>query len=598
MIVVPEPLNSNTEEREGLLRLLAAAEQLDGRGSWILDHDSHTLLCSPQLERLLQNRKDQPLAQVPSSLDALLLLAHPDDRALIRDAVRQSIYSGAPFSVEHRLVQRDGTERLLLHRGETVCDERGRALHTLASVEDVSEQRRLEREIAAQVNTDTLTGLPNRAASLQHLQRRIQSTTYNRQIAVICIDLDNFQNINDSFSIKAGNQVLRWTAEHFKHVLGDAAWVARLDSDMFLIILSEGIRCLADALNTARQLIDSLHTAVPLLAPSIPIQLGACAGVSIAPDHGSDANDLIQCASTALTEAKLHGQCQLLAYSTVMSQRIRERLDLSHKLQKAIEREELEVHYQPQWRINGDLFGAEALLRWRPKGYGHISPERFIPIAEQSDLINIIGEWILSESLQQMQAWCADHLPIQRVSVNVSARQLDGQGDRFEQTVAELLKQSGLPPDQLELEITESVLFRDPAAALERMKRLSELGIHLAIDDFGTGFSSLAMLQQMPLNQLKIDRHFVDNMINNSGKSIVKATIMMAHELRLQCIAEGVETQEQLELLRQMGCDNIQGYLLGKPMPADAFQALLKKQQQLNAAAPDRPLSFQSDSTR
>ena len=595
-----ESADTTREAQAALLGLLSEAEQLNGHGSWMIEHTSNTMLCSPQLMQLLHQGHSKKPDQELRGLADFLFYVHPQDREHIHQELRQSLLTGNPFVLEHRLVLRNGTERLLLHHGETHCDHSGRALHTIACVQDVTHQRQRERDIAAQANRDPLTGLANRNASLTFLEQAIRRSSYNQQIALICLDLDDFQSINDSFSIEAGNQVLCWTAEHLREVVGPDVWVARLESDMFLMILTRGIHSLADGLQQARRLLDSLRSTVPRLVPAIPLQLGACAGVSIAPDHGSRASDLLQCASTALTEAKLRGRQQVEVYSTAMSQRIRERLDLTHRLDSAISRQEMALHYQPQWSSDGTLIGAEVLLRWRTQGGLNIPPSQFIPIAEQSDQINLLGEWVLAQSLQQMRAWIDQELPIRRIAVNVSGRQLESAGDRFETTVVRLLEESGVPPQRLELELTESVLLRDPQIVISCIQRLSALGITMSIDDFGTGFSSMAMLQQLPLNQLKIDRCFVEGITHKQElRSIVKATILMAHELGLVCIAEGVEHPQQLQLLQELGCDNIQGYLLGKPMPADDFQALLKKQQQqLNAAAPDRPLSFQSDSTR
>ena len=557
-----------------LIELLNEAERLQQCGSWRIDHRSGAVLWSAQMHRLLESDPNQSV-----SVERLLDAVHPDDRNLVAASVRQSWLSGRPFQLEHRLLLPDGRINLVLHRGSTSCDERGEALDTVGTLQNLNHQRNLQLELEHATQTDAITGLPNRLASIRYLEQRIRELPYNRQVAILCLDLDNFQGINDSFGVDLGNQLLHWCGEHLRLRLQPSDWLARLDSDTFLVVRSESIGNIADALELGRQLQAWLHQVVPRLDTPMPVQLSACVGVSIAPDHGSDASSLLQWATTALTEAKRQGKGGLRAYSTAISQAIRESLDLEQRLARAIEREELQLHYQPQWDRERRLVGAEALLRWHTQRGETILPTRFIPLAEKSGLIRSIGRWVIEQALAQLHRWqhSGHHLPL--LAINVSGQQLDPEEDPLDQLLLGLCEQWEIPATQLEVEVTETALISNPTAAARTLTALAEAGVRLAIDDFGTGYSSLASLQRLPLQRLKIDRCFVTDLASNaSDRSIVKATILMAHELGLNCLAEGVETDRQLEQLLSLGCDSFQGFLLGKPMAALELEELIRRE--------------------
>ena len=557
-----------------LIELLNEAERLQQCGSWRIDHRSGAVLWSAQMHRLLESDPNQSV-----SVERLLDAVHPDDRNLVAASVRQSWLSGRPFQLEHRLQLPDGRINLVLHRGSTSCDERGEALYTVGTLQNLNHQRNLQLELEHATQTDAITGLPNRLASIRYLEQRIRELPYNRQVAILCLDLDNFQGINDSFGVDLGNQLLHWCGEHLRLRLQPSDWLARLDSDTFLVVRSESIGNIADALELGRQLQAWLHQVVPRLDTPMPVQLSACVGVSIAPDHGSDASSLLQWATTALTEAKRQGKGGLRAYSTAISQAIRESLDLEQRLARAIEREELQLHYQPQWDRERRLVGAEALLRWHTQRGETIPPIRFIPLAEKSGLIRSIGRWVIEQALAQLHRWqhSGHHLPL--LAINVSGQQLDPEEDPLDQLLLGLCEQWEIPATQLEVEVTETALISNPTAAARTLTALAEAGVRLAIDDFGTGYSSLASLQRLPLQRLKIDRCFVTDLASNaSDRSIVKATILMAHELGLNCLAEGVETDSQLEQLLSLGCDSFQGFLLGKPMAALELEKLIRRE--------------------
>jgi diguanylate cyclase (GGDEF)-like protein/PAS domain S-box-containing protein len=568
-------LQREAERELGRLNLLLSeAEQLSAIGSWEINHSSGEVTWSPETFRLLGSEAG---LEIPS-MQGFLNKVHSKDRDLVAAGLRQSWLSGQPFQLQHRVVHVTGEERLLLHRGRTHCDTSGQPLRTIATLQDITERRSREEQLEAAALTDSITGLPNKRASLKHLESLLLQAPYNQQIALVCLDLDNFQSINDSFGVEVGNQVLRWTAEQLTLLLQPGDWLARLASDEFLIIRAEGVGCLAGAIQLAQALQTGLGQAVPLLNPPRPIQVTACAGVSMAPDHSSTAVDLLQCANTALMEAKHQGKRRLQTYSTAMSQRIREQLDLENQLARAIEHEELQLYFQPQYNRSNALIGAEALLRWRTPRGTEIQPSRFIPLAEQSGLIHPIGQWVLEHSLEQLRAWRQQGLALPRLAINVSGLQFDATQEPLSQVVAGLLERLEIPSEQVELELTESTLITNPERAIQQLEDLAAQGISLAIDDFGTGFSSLALLQRLPLHLLKIDRCFVERLGNlPADYSIVKATILMAHELGLQCLAEGVETEQQLVVLKELGCDAFQGYLFQRPLSTEAMTVLLQE---------------------
>lgn len=554
--------------------LLAEAERLQQCGSWRIDHSNGAVIWSPQTCRILESDP-----HISASFELLLERVHPDDRTLVAASVRQSWLSGRPFQLEHRLLLSNERIALVLHRGETFCDHNGKALHSIGTLQSLPDRGNLQLELEQATRIDGITGLPNRLASISYLEQRIRELPYNQQIAILCLDLDNFQSINDSFGVEVGNQLLHWGGDHLRQQLQPSDWLARLDSDTFLVVRSENMGSISEALQLAQQLEHSLHQVVPRLDAPLPVQLSACVGVSIAPDHGSDASSLLQWATTALTEAKRQGKGSIRAYSTALSQRIRETLDLEQRLARAIERQELQLHYQPQWDREQRLIGAEALLRWHTQRGEEISPGRFIPLAEQSGLIRPLGRWVLEQAIAQLSHWQREGLKLERLAINVSGHQLDPEEERLDQQLLNLCEQWQVQPSQLEVELTETVLISNPQAAAHTLNTLAAAGVTLAIDDFGTGFSSLASLQKLPLQRLKIDRCFVQDLPSNpSDRSIVKATILMAHELGLSCLAEGVETERQRQELLALGCDSFQGFLLGRPMPAEQMTQLMSQE--------------------
>lgn len=386
------------------------------------------------------------------------------------------------------------------------------------------------------------------------------------------IDLDHFKVINDTLGHQIGDDMLREVACRISRVIRESDFVARLGGDEFVVILP-GIATPADATVVAGKIIAALST--PIDASGHELHTSPSIGISLFPDDGPDGDTILKNADTAMYHAKAAGRNNYQFFAAEMNQATAERLHIEHKLRHAIARNELALCFQPQFRA-GDTepTGVEALVRWHHPTEGLISPARFIPVAEETGIIVDIGEWVLINACREMMRWIAAGLRPLRIAVNVSARQLRRRD--FCETVANALAVTELPAELLELEITESSVMENPKEATLILERLGRMGVTLAIDDFGTGYSSLAYLKLFPIDHLKIDRSFVADIEHDlNDRAIAFGTIALAHSLGLRVIAEGVETEDQLELLRTNGCDEVQGFLLSKPLSSAAAFSFL-----------------------
>jgi diguanylate cyclase (GGDEF)-like protein len=447
------------------------------------------------------------------------------------------------------------------------------------------ERQKAEQRIQRLAHFDELTGLPNRVLLRDRLAQALRAAERSgRCVAVAFIDLDDFKLINDSLGHGAGDALLRVVAERIQLCLRGSDTVARLGGDEFVVILADQPGT-ADALRpTLQRIID--HVARPAaLPPGRDVQVSCSVGLAMYPADGLDADVLLANADAAMYRAKEMGRNNFQFYQRDMDGRSHEKLALQDGLRRAIARDEFFLHYQPQVDLRSRrIVGVEALIRWRHPELGLVPPGRFIALAEENGMILPIGDWVLQAACRQARAWQDAGLPPLTMGVNVSARQFwdAGWADR----VAQALRDSGLAPSQLELELTESMLMRDPAQAAARMRELQSMGVQLAIDDFGTGYSSLGALKRFPLARLKIDQSFVrDIAVDEDDKAIVMAVIAMARRLDLKVVAEGVEAEDQAEFLRDCGCDEAQGYHFSRPAPASAIEELLARQAAVAAPA-------------
>ena len=449
----------------------------------------------------------------------------------------------------------------------------GMPAHYVWILADITERKQAEDRMRHIAQTDALTGLPNRMALLLRLAQLLpDARRYHWKMAMMFLDLDRFKMINDTLGHQVGDEMLREVACRLSNLVRETDFVARLGGDEFVIILP-AISTPADAATIASKVTAALST--PIEANGHELHTSPSIGISIFPDDGTDGDTILKNADTAMYHAKAAGRNNYQFFAADMNQSASERLNIERKLRHAIARNELSLDFQPQFSgRDGTPTGVEALVRWHHPTDGTISPARFIPVAEETGLIVEIGDWVLTTACVEMARWIHAGLKPLRIAVNVSARQLRRRD--FCETVANALTTSGLPPELLELEITESSVMENPQEAIHILERLGRMGVTLAIDDFGTGYSSLAYLKLFPIDHLKIDRSFVADIEHDlNDRAIAFGTIALAHSLGLKVIAEGVETEDQLELLRSNGCDEIQGYLFNKPLnSATAFAFL------------------------
>ncbi|GGY37585.1 putative bifunctional diguanylate cyclase/phosphodiesterase [Pseudoduganella albidiflava] len=426
-----------------------------------------------------------------------------------------------------------------------------------------------ERELDYMAHTDHVTQLPNRHATYAHLEKALgEAGADGTQLALLLVDLDNFKTVNDTAGHAAGDELLKKVAEALTGAVRTTDLVGRIGGDEFAIIVAP-VPGRATALGIADKVTQALRH--PISVAGGEFFATASVGVCMYPDDASALSELVSSADTALYHAKQSGRNRLAEFVPAMTAATQRRAVLERELRRAIDAGQLAVHYQPQFACaSGELVGVEALLRWRHPEHGQISPAEFIPIAEESGLIVQLGSWVLQRACAEVAGWQRAGGPALTLAVNMSARQLREPG--FIEDVTRALSDSGLAPGRLELELTESVLMEDVSGAISFMQAVRALGVRLAIDDFGTGYSSLAYLQTFPINQLKVDRSFVQ-LLPQRGETIILAVLALARGFGLTVVAEGVEEQRQLDWLRHAGCDVVQGYLLGAPMAADVLAA-------------------------
>lgn len=450
----------------------------------------------------------------------------------------------------------------------------GQIEYFVATFFDITERKRAEDKIIHQAYHDALTNLPNRVLFKDRLEqslafaRRMQ----HKKVALLFIDLDRFKLVNDSLGHAAGDQLLQQVAQRLRDVGRQTDTLARLGGDEFTILLPD-VDHVEEAMIVAEKVLAALKQ--PFVVGDRDIFISASIGISLYPDDGVDVEVLMKHADTAMYRVKKQGRNGFHLYTHALDQRSLRRLELENQLHKAVERQQLVLHYQPQFDLaEGHVRGVEALVRWRHPELGMISPAEFIPLAEESGLIVPIGAWVLETACRQVQAWRDAGLPEFVMSVNLSVRQFFHEG--IAHLVTQAIEKYSLGANALELEITESVAMEDVAYTIRTLESLAARGLQLAIDDFGTGYSSLSHLKKMPVKILKIDRSFVQDVTTHSDDAeIVNAVITMAHRLGLKVIAEGVENQAQLDYLRQQRCDFAQGFLLGRPLPAAELEGLL-----------------------
>ncbi|HSJ97028.1 MAG TPA: EAL domain-containing protein, partial [Myxococcota bacterium] len=505
--------------------------------------------------------------------DEVLAWVHAEDRDVFRAAIGNAMRGvSEEFDCEYRLPNAAGEWIWVHSRGKvTQRDAAGKSLRMTGTSTDITKRKRAEERAEFLATRDALTGLPNRVLLHDRLEQAVvNAARHHGGFAFMFIDLDRFKTINDSLGHHVGDGLLKEVAARLDGCVRASDTVARLGGDEFAVIV-ENLRAGDDgAQQVAEKMIAAM--AAPMLVEGNTLNTSCSIGISLYPADGRDSGALMKNADVAMYFAKERGRNNYQFFSQRMNNRAQERLSVENYLRLALRRGELVLHYQPRMSVaSGALVGAEALLRWQHPRRGLLAPEKFIDVAEDSGLIVPIGEWVLQAACAQVAAWQARR-PGLRLSVNLSVGQMTN-GERFRQAVEAALAASGIAADTLELELTESHLMQDLEEKAALLNRLGALGVGIAIDDFGTGYSSLSYLKQLPVDSIKVDSSFVRDVVADADDAaIIRAILAMAHALKLSVVAEGVETAAQLRALRDLGCDEYQGFHESPALAAADFE--------------------------
>jgi diguanylate cyclase (GGDEF)-like protein len=508
---------------------------------------------------------------------------HQEDVQIVELEIEKALTTTEQYyavNMEHRIIRRDGAVRTIVKRINIIRDDAGKIVKWYGANQDITEHKRAEEalrqkteEIRHMAYTDVLTGLPNRAHLNERLDQEMEQARRGESSGVVMfIDLDDLKTVNDTLGHTYGDVLIVEAGKRIVAEAGNDAFVGRIGGDEFILILS-GERDRTCIARLADRIIGALCRDTSVFGERLHIS--ASAGAAIYPDDGDTAGEIFKNADNAMYAAKNAGKNCWTFYDTDMQAAAYEKMLLTNSLRHAVERRELVLHYQPQvGAADGVIVGFEALLRWNSTEHGSISPARFIPLAEQSGLIHMIGNWVLRGACQFARRLADQGLENIYVAVNVSPYQLAADG--FMGSVSDALHSAGIAPRQLEIEITENALIASLEESICKLGELQAMGVRLALDDFGTGYSSLTYLQRLPVKTLKIDKSFMDMiMMDGTHKAIIGSIVEMAHVMEMSVVAEGVEIEQQIDYLIQCRCDLLQGYIISRPVPEDDAVRLL-----------------------
>ncbi|BBB27610.1 putative bifunctional diguanylate cyclase/phosphodiesterase [Amphritea japonica] len=555
---------------------LGNAQRIARLGNWEWHVSSGEVYWSDQFYHLLGVQR----GRATPGFRSFLRCVPANERCQIRHWLKEQLnchYSGFMAGINHSISIPGRDLMNMQHQIEVFCDDKGKPTLIAGTMLDVSELKQAQDQILKLARFDSLTGLANRSVFSERVKLAIDMADRKGFLgAVLFLDLDNFKRINDTFGHGMGDLLLQEVARRISQSVSsndkNCPLVARFGGDEFTVLLPE-IDQISDAEVVARRILESIGLVIDLAGHEVVVTPSI--GIAIFPHHGEDVDSLMKNVDAAMYFVKHAGKNGYELFVKSMNVVAKRRLELESHLRHAIELNELSLNYQPQVEVtSGRIIGVEALLRWNSQELGFVSPVEFIPVAEETGLISPIGEWVLREACQQARVWQEQGLPRIRVAVNLSVRQFAKQN--LEKLVSQVLLDTGLPVNCLELEITENMLMDDVEGSVETLHRLKALGVQLAIDDFGTGYSSLSYLKRFPIDRLKVDRSFITHVTTDPGDaSVTQAIIAVAHNLGLSVTAEGVEEKSQLEFLRELHCEEIQGYLFSRPLKADDLAQLL-----------------------
>jgi diguanylate cyclase (GGDEF)-like protein/PAS domain S-box-containing protein len=561
---------------------LGLAQRIAKIGNWEWQPQTGQFSASAELCRLMGIRPQD----FGGTLDAFLQAVTAEDRDGVAKALRSILTDRRPCDIDHRIMLPNGSEFVVNLQAEAVFDDQLKALTIVGTAQDISERKRSEREIHRLAYYDSLTGLPNRVLFKDRVTQAIaHARRYQYHLALLFLDLDRFKMINDTLGHNVGDLLLKHVADRLADSVRHSDSIgrsreteqthelARLGGDEFTVLLTN-LRDVQDASKVARRILEAL--ARPFLVGGQEIFVTVSIGIAIFPVDGESVDVLLKNSDTAMYHAKEQGRNNFQYYSNAMNAAANERLILEGEVRHATERHEFVVYYQPQIDLGSRrLIGAEALIRWQHPQRGLLAPREFLQAASDTGMIRTIDEWVLRTVCRQSRAWQQRGLAVPRVSINISNSLFHGA--TLVKAVQDAFSETGLAPDRLELELTESIAMRNVDTSIRVLQQLKAMGVQLAIDDFGTGYSSLSYLQRLPVTRVKIDQSFIRELIGRvQPVPIVRAIIAMAHSLQLEVLAEGVEDERQRSILLAEGCDQAQGYLFGRPMSAAELETLLQ----------------------
>lgn len=541
-------------------------------GLWDWDAERNTWFFSDRCRSML-GYNDSDLS---NDINEWKSIVHPDDLIHILRVLDDYKNHLIPnYSSEIRITSKDGNYRWILARGKGIWDDNGVLTRMAGSITDITELKTAYGKISKLAFYDKLTGLPNNALFTEILSSEMfLAKEKNKKLAVLFMDLDNFKYINDTLGHNVGDDILISVSRKLKESLNNTAIVARRGGDEFIFLLTN-VKDKKAVESFMSKMINNFKN--PIMVNSFEILLSCSIGATIFPDDGEDIQLIYKNADAALYNSKGSGKRTYSFYTKEMNEKIREKLLLEDSLPKSINNKNFIIHYQPQVEIKSrKLIGLEALIRWNHPTLGMVSPLRFIPIAEETGLIIPLGEWIIYTACLQIKSWIDKGYPPIKMSINLSVRQLAS--ENIVERIKDIILKTGIDPTYIEFEITESGIIKNFDYTINILNRLKELGVSIALDDFGTGYSSLIYLTKFPIDTLKIDKSFVDDIATNSNNQyIAKAIIDLAKNMNLKLIVEGIENEAQLEFFLKNNCDIAQGYLFSKPLPQDEILKILTR---------------------
>ncbi|MGH4125014.1 MAG: putative bifunctional diguanylate cyclase/phosphodiesterase [Clostridium sp.] len=573
LIAAEEELRAQLDELNEKQAIIEKSEEryklaLEGANDAIFEVDLITkeFFSSDKISDITGYDKDA----ITSLEDLIKLVADEDRKIAINDFNNHIKGETLHYQSSLKIKYNGGGDKWVLIRGKCLRNKNGIATKVSGSVTDISGQKDFENKINKLKYYDILTDIPNRRLFINTLENEIiKAKDKEAKHAVLFIDLDNFKEINDTLGHDYGDELLKNVAIALKASIREGDLVSRVGGDEFFILM-RNIEDYSEISCQCAKLLSSLNSEISIVGKQV--YTSASIGITVFPDDGRETNILLKNADTAMYSAKYNGKAKYSFFNKNMSDIVVRRVEIEKGLRHALENNEFEIYYQPQIDIiNNKIKGFEALLRWNNSELGRVSPAEFIPVAEKSGLIIPMGDWIIKTAFLQNNLWKSKGYVYDTIAINLSAIQL--QNDKFEENLKRIITETEVNLRFVELEITESILMKDFEKSVKLLTEIRDLGINIALDDFGTGYSSLSYLKQLPINTLKIDKSFIDNIVTNEReKAIVDGIIQLAQKIDLDVIAEGVETKEQIRLLQSMGCNQIQGYYFSRPLPRDEIE--------------------------